>query len=128
MNQFLLVSFIIDLSFVLTGVWYIVRIRRYIMNHNEQQALTTLWRPVAVLAGGGLIAGVAWWSGHVWIGLIARLVVLTGVAMYFNALHKLVETKTLSHEFVELMRIGIWLIWFVAFINTIVHVGLLWLY
>lgn len=122
------ISLFVSCFIIVVTAFWIYRIRQYGMNTAARQQVIVLLRSMVVLFAGTLLMLVARVGLTLWLGLVAGLVVLTGVSMFMNRLQSLVKKNTISYDKADLAQLVMAVFWLAAIINCIIYGVFLWKY
>ncbi len=125
-------SIVFDLSLfgscvlILVTAFWTYRVRQFGMNETARKEIVVLLRSTVVIFAGSILTLAARIGSALWLGLLAALVLLTGVSMFMNTLQSLMKKNTISYDKADLIQIIMVGFWIAAVINCIIYGVFLW--
>lgn len=126
MNIVFDISLLLSCILIFITAFWIYRIRQFGMNKEARKEMIILLRSTVVMFAGSVLTLVARIGSTIWLGLVAALVLLTGVSMFMNTLQTLVKKNTISYDKADLVQLIMVGFWIAAVINCIIYGVFLW--
>lgn len=122
------ISIVISCIMMIVTAFWIYRIRQYGMNEVVRKEIQLLLPSVVVMFAGSILTLVARFGTMLWLGLLAGLLLLTGVSIFMNRLQSLVKKNTITYDKADLAQLVMVMFWIASVINCIIYGVFLWKY